>query len=324
MRRSLPSRLEFGSIVTRKVWAASRVLLWLRVAATIGAWILFVVYVHRLGHMYQPEIVEVLKSPVLQIAATTVLLAGLAYFVVLSLPFVPNLGPRSVGMVFVWAALLVVGHSLSHMGFHDAQDMLSTIRNSVGALALVSLVLAYALALAMPFIPGIELGLLIMAVFGPVGAFVAYAATVGGLSLAFSVGQILPERVIVGLLARIGIAMPRDGVASAMQGIVAESRLARSAPRRLAAVLLDHRYLTLAVCLNFPGNAALGGGGGIALLCGLSRQFGWRSFLLTVAIATSPVPILVLAGLLNLEPLMEHHGTLHDALMRIERLFIHN
>ncbi len=324
MRRSLPSCPEFGSVMTRRHWTAPRGLIWLRVAATISAWILLVVYVHRLGHMYRPEILEVLKSPALQITATTILLTGLVYFVVLSLPFVPSLGLRSVGMVFVWAALLVVGHSLSHMGFHDAQAMLSAMRDAVGPLALISLALAYALALAMPFIPGIELSLLIMAVFGPVGALVAYAATIGGLSLAYAAGQFLPERVMVGLLARVGIAMPRDGVAAAMRGMIAGSGQARSAPRKLAALLLDHRFLTLAVCLNFPGNAALGGGGGLALLCGMSRQFGWRSFLLTIAIATSPVPILVLTGLLNLEPLMEHHGFLHDVLTRIEQLFIHD
>lgn len=99
------------------------------------AWILFVVYFHRLAHTYQSDIVEVLNSPVLRLAATTVLLTGLVYFVVLSLPFVPNLGPRSVGMVFVWTMLLVVGHSLSHMGFHDAQAMLSAMRDAVGAVA---------------------------------------------------------------------------------------------------------------------------------------------------------------------------------------------
>lgn len=310
--------------MTRKRWAASRGLLWLRVAATIVAWVLLIVYVHRLAHMYQSDIVEVLKSPVLQIAATTLLLTGLVYFAVLSLPSVPNLGLHSIGMVFVWAALLVVGHSLSHMGFHDAQAMLSTMRDAVGAPALMLLALTYAVALAMPFIPGVELGLLIMAVFGPVGAIVAHAATIGGLSLAYAVGRVLPERVIVELARRLGIAMPRDGVASAMQSLIAKSRLGRSAPRRLGALLFEYRYLTLAVCLNFPGNAALGGGGGIALLCGLSKQFGWRSFLLTVAIATSPLPILVLVGLFDMEPLMEHHGFLHDVLTRIERLFIHN
>lgn len=88
--------------------------------------------------------------------------------------------------------------------------------------------------------------------------------------------------------------------------------------------MLNYRYLSLAVCLNLPGNAALGGGGGLALLCGVSRQFDWRSFALTVAIAASPVPILVLTVLLSIEPLMEHHGFLHDGLTRIERLFIHD
>lgn len=310
--------------MTGNPWATSRGLIWLRVAATIVAWALIVVYVHRLAHTYQAEIAEVLNSPALQIAATTILFAALVCFVMLSLPFLPNPGLRGVGMVLFWAALLVVGHSLSHMGFHDAQAMLATMRDAVGAVVLVSLALAYALALAVPFIPGVELGLLIMAVFGPLGALVAYAATIGGLCLAYALGQVLPERFIVGLLARLGIAVPRDGIGPTMQGMIGQSGLTRSAPRKLAALFLNHRYLTLAACLSFPGNAALGGGGGLALLCGLSRQFGWRSFLLTVAIATSPVPILVLFGLLNLGPLMEHHGFLHDALTRIEWLFIHN
>ena len=109
-----------------------------------------------------------------------------------------------------------------------------------------------------------------------------------------------------------------------MQGMIAQRRLGRTTAGRLAALLFDHRYLTLAVCLNVPGNSVLGGGGGIALLCGLSRQFSWRSFLLILAIATSPVPILVLAGLVNMEPLMAHHGFVHGMLTRIEQLFIHN
>jgi hypothetical protein len=310
--------------MTRARWAGRRGFLWLRVAATIVAWVILIVYVHGLAHSYQSEIVEVLKSPVLQVAATTVLLTGLVYLVVLSLPFVPNLGPRGLAMVFVWAVLLVAGHSLSHMGFHDAQVMLSTMRDAIGPLALTLLALAYAVVLAIPFVPGVELGLLIMAVFGPIGAIIAYSATIGGLGLAYAVGRVLPERVVVELLERLGIAMSREGVASTMQGLIAKSRLGRTAPRTLGALLFDYRHLTLALCLNFPGNAALGGGGGLALLCGLSRQFRWRFFLLTVAIATSPVPILVLIGLLNMEPLMEHHGFLHDVLTRIEKLFIHN
>lgn len=324
VRRHAPLGGKSGFDMTTKSRAASRGLLWLRLAATIAAWVLLVVYVHYLVHLYQAEVTEVLRSPATQIAAATLLITGLIYLLVLSLPFVPNLGLRGIGLVFVWAALLVVGHSLSHMGFEDAQVMLSTMRDAVGALALGLLTLAYAVALAVPFVPGVELGVLIMAVLGPQGALIAYAATIGGLSLAFALGRVLPKQFIVALLARIGITVPRSGMASALQGSIAESRLARSTPRRLVAVLLEHRYLVLAVCLNFPGSAALGGGGGLALLCGLSREFRWRPFVLTVAIATSPVPILVLAGLLNLEPLMEHHGFLHDVLARFELLFIHD
>jgi len=287
------------------------------------AWVLLVAYVHRLGHAYQTEIVEVLSSPYFRVLATTALLTGLVYFVALSLPFVPNPGFGSVAMVFVWVTLVVLGHSLSHMGFHDAQSMLFTMREALGSFAIVLLVLLYGVVLAMPFLPGVELGLLVMAVFGPAGALAAYAATIGGLMLAYAVGRTLPG-AILGLLGRIGIVVPREGMASATKDLIAERRRAQSMPRRLTATLLNHRYLTLAFALNFPGNAALGGGGGLALLSGVSRQFGWRSFLLTVAIATSPAPILVLAGLLSMEPLMEHHGFLHDALTRIERLFNHN
>jgi len=132
------------------------------------------------------------------------------------------------------------------------------------------------------------------------------------------------EKFAVALLMRIGVTVPREGIAPAMQGMISETRLGKTMAGRLVALLFDHRHLTLAVCLNIPGNSALGGGGGLALLCGLSRQFGWRSFLLTVAIATSPVPILVLADLLNIEPLMEHHGFVHDLLTRIEKPFIHD
>jgi hypothetical protein len=321
--RSVLFRRELECEVTHEQRTASRAFFWIKIAATVVAWILLVAYLHRLAHTYQSSIVEILNSPFLRIAATTVLLTGLVYFIALSLPSVPNLGLRGVGMVLVWVTLLVLGHALSHMGFHDAQFMLFTMREAFDVVASALLVLAYGVMLAVPFLPGVELGLLIMAVLGPAGAVAAYAATLGGLLFAYAVGRALPERVVVGLLSRVGLALPREGMASAMGGMVAASGLTRSAPRRLTAFLLDHRYLTLAVCLNFPGNAALGGGGGLALLCGLSRQFGWRSFVLTVAIATSPVPILVLAGLLNVEPLMQHHGFLHDALTLIERPFIH-
>ena len=307
-----------------KTPGASHVLLWLRVAVTLVAWVLVVALVHRLGHAYQTEIVAMLPSPLLRVLATAALITGFVVLAALGLPFAPNPGPRALGMVFFWALLLVAGHALSHMGFHDAQTALSAMQDAVGPLALFLLALAYALSLALPFVPGMELGLLIMAVFGIQGALVAYTATIGGLSLAYALGRMLPERLIAEWLGRVGIAVPKDGVASAMQGMLTESRLGRRAVHRLGALLLDHRYVALGVCLNLPGNSVVGGGGGLGLLCGLSRQFSWCGYLLAVAVAVSPLPILVLTGWLNLEPLMQHHGFIHDVLTGLESLFIHD
>jgi hypothetical protein len=302
----------------------SRALLYLRIVATLAAWAAVVVYAHFLAHAYAAELTSILASPLSRGAAITVALTALVYFVALSLPAVPNLGPRSVAVVFVWMSALVLGHSLSHAGFHSAEAVLAATREAMGLSGLLVFAAAYAITLALPFVPGVEIGLLIMALFGPIGAVTAYLATIGGLALAFAAGRWLPERASRGLLARLGVNVPSESIGSAMRAAVSGARVNRSLPRRVAAFLLDYRHVTLAACLNLPGNSALGGGGGIAFLCGISRQFRWRWFVATVALATAPVPLLVLAGLLNIDPLLQHHGFLHDLLTRIEHVLVHD
>ena len=66
-----------------------------------------------------------------------------------------------------------------------------------------------------------------------------------------------------------------------------------AAPNRFAAVLLRQRYLALALLLNMPGNFVLGGGGGIAMMAGLSRVFSPPLFLLMTMLAVAPVPLAV-------------------------------
>lgn len=76
-----------------------------------------------------------------------------------------------------------------------------------------------------------------------------------------------------------------------------EQRLAlllSNAPAKIVPVLIRYRYIAVAVALNIPGNAVIGGGGGISLMAGMSRLFSFPGFLMTLAIAVSPVPILIL------------------------------
>ena len=212
----------------------------------------------------------------------------------------------------------------ARIGIRDALALLVTLRGDVGVLALVLLAVAYAVALAVPFVPGMVLGLLIMLALGTAGVVVAYAATLIGLSLAYTVSRVLPARLILAHLTSAEPALLRQDMPVAMPAMISASRLGRGAPPRWLALLSAHRYLELAVSLNLPANAVVGGGGGgggIALLCGMSGQFARWAYLLTIAIATSPVPILMLTGLLSVDPAAGQSEWLQGARTWLEHLF---
>lgn len=160
---------------------------------------------------------------------------------------------------------------------------------------IITVVLGYAILLAIPFIPGVEIGIAILMLEGAAAAPMVYLATVAGLLLAFCVGQYAPMSRLIqlcqdlhlyrigGFLERIDL-IPRDDRLDAMH-----DRL----PRWLAAILCNYRYVTLAIALNMPGNIALGGGGGIMVVGGLSRLFQTRFVIVTLVLGTLPVPLSV-------------------------------
>ncbi|MDN3518430.1 hypothetical protein QWY84_12485 [Aquisalimonas lutea] len=145
--------------------------------------------------------------------------------------------------------------------------------------------LVYMLLLTVPFVPSVELGVLIMVVFGEAGALGAYAATSLGLNLAFGIGRHLDWqpyarqiRIPASLKARM-------------------DRLARCLPTGLVPAA------TLALLLNLPGNTAVGGGGGIALVYGGTRLLTWPRFAVTVALATAILPGLFVLGAIGVQHL---------------------
>ena len=301
-----------------------RVLLALRILLTVIVWAALIIYAHHLGHKYLGEIREILESPVSQFGVQVVLLSTLVYLIMLSLPFLPNLEVRGLSILVLWAVLLVLGHQLSHQGFHELQDVLTSSGYEIGIFALAMSCIAYLLLLALPFVPGVELGLLIMVFFGRDGVIAAYLATIGGLCLAYAAAWSLPNQMTSRWVTRLGLSNAAEDPGAAINGMVANAKVAGRLAGKFRSFLLNHRYLTLAACLNLPGNSALGGGGGIAFLCGLSGQFHWRRFILTVVLATAPIPLLVLSGLVPVEPILERHGIVHDLLRFAEDLFIHD
>ena len=159
----------------------------------------------------------------------------------------------------------------------------------------VATLLAYALLLALPFVPGIEIGIMLLALRGGELALFVYLATLAGLALAFLAGRYLPYS----WLRRIALDLRLRRAADLLARIAPLSRPRRVAllrkrlPRRLAPYLLRYRYLGLGLLLNLPGNSVLGGGGGLCLIAGLSHLFSTRAALLTIALAVAPVPLAV-------------------------------
>lgn len=155
--------------------------------------------------------------------------------------------------------------------------------------------LAYVGLLALPFVPGAEIGIAMLAAFGPGIAPLIYVATVAAMMLAYTVGRVLPIGALQRLFSALRLHSAADLVARAAP-LSGDERLALvlgNAPRGPLGVVLRYRYIALALAVNIPGNSIIGGGGGIMLMAGLSGIFSPLPTMLTIALAVSPVPLAV-------------------------------
>ena len=295
----------------------------LRVILTVAAWVLLIVYFHKLGHQYLGDIKTAFSTPVSRINFQILFIVGLVYLVILSLPGIPTPRVRGIFSIGIWATLLAVGHQLSHAGFHEVQTILSPESLGLDILSIAFAAFLYIIVLALPFVPAIELGILIMALFGQLGIIVAYVATVGGLSLAFTVARLLPASICNKWMVKLGIEPDKPDADTAMESLIVGEPDNTRLGHRMKSGLLRHRHLMLAASLNLPGNSAIGGGGGIAFVCGASGIFRWGGFLVTVLLATAPIPIVVSLGLVEVQPLLENHGLLHELLNYLGSFLTH-
>jgi hypothetical protein len=161
---------------------------------------------------------------------------------------------------------------------------------------IMTAITVYILLMILPFVPGIEIGLGMMVMFGPNIAPLVYGGTVLALMLSFLLGRLLPQHNIVEIFDLLRL---RRAARLLRQLEVLDSRerlefLLQNASTRIVPFLLRYRFLALMVALNLPGNAVIGGGGGIGLIAGFSRLFTLPKYALAVAVAVLPVPLMVL------------------------------
>ena len=159
----------------------------------------------------------------------------------------------------------------------------------------------YVLWMAMPFVPGIELGLALMVILGSKGVILVYLCTLLSLSLSFAIGRLIPLKALARFLGWLHLRNARDLVLQ-LEPLGSKQKLdflLKTAPSRIVPFLIKHRYFMVAIILNLPGNALIGGGGGIGLIAGMSRLYPFPKFLLLVSLAITPLPLFFLAGSLS-------------------------
>jgi hypothetical protein len=151
----------------------------------------------------------------------------------------------------------------------------------------------YTCLMMLPFVPGAEIGLGLIAALGPKIAPLIYGCTVLALCLAFLIGRLIPEKTIIAGFELFHL----NRAASLLRSMVdldfearKEFLLSQSASPLLP-LALRFRFIALMILLNVPGNSVLGGGGGISMVAGYSRLFRFPSFLVAVAIAVAPIPL---------------------------------
>lgn len=177
--------------------------------------------------------------------------------------------------MFIYVTLLLL--LLSFLLLFEVRDVYQVtlgLKNILGINSLIYLSIGYTIILALPFFPGVELGICIMCLYGRWGIIAVYFSTILGLCLSFLVGKYY-------------------------------GKIFNKSSNRITKIFNSLTYfvprtMSMALLFNAPGNAFLGGGGGIAFSLGLDKRFELLRFIGNVAIVTSPIPLLAFFGLISL------------------------
>lgn len=197
--------------------------------------------------------------------------------------------------VLALLAIAFIAQALVMAGIRATDTLPDSTRGATQISLVVLVLLLYAGMIAIPFVPGVEIGVTLLLLRGADVAPFVYLATLCGLLLAYFAGRALPYRWLhdafldlrlhraCALLDRIAELSPERRLAT----------LRARLPAWLGPYLVRYRYLMLAVALNVPGNSVVGGGGGLCLLAGFSKLYLPGGTIAALALGTLPIPLLV-------------------------------
>ena len=126
-------------------------------------------------------------------------------------------------LLFIFAFIIILAVWLDYWLRAEigiAKKFAEFVDGQWGLSILISGGILYVLLLSLPFVPGVELGVVLMCVFGKEGIVFVYFATVAGLSLAFLMGRLLPKNWIESRLQKLGFSQTCDRHVGEVDGML--------------------------------------------------------------------------------------------------------
>ena len=201
-----------------------------------------------------------------------------------------------ISKIFLFVCLIILGNYLSQWVIEELDFEITPVTEPTVHRIIITSMIAYTILMAIPFVPGAEIGLGVMMILGPKIVPLVYLCTLVSLFLSFMVGRLAPDKSLINFLHSLHL-RKASFLLSELEGLDSQQRfdlLIERSPKKFVPFLLKYRYLALLVVINTPGNIVIGGGGGIAMSAGMSRLFAPPLFLLTIAIAVSPIPLFLI------------------------------
>lgn len=192
----------------------------------------------------------------------------------------------------VIVALALAATKLVDISMNLVEHLPEAGQDQMQTAILLTALIVYALLIAIPFVPGVEIGIALLILHGAPIAPAIYIATIAGLLLAYWIGRLAPKAPLERGFRDFRLNRAADLIArnADLTPQARELALMRRLPRWLRAPLTRYRYVSLALLINLPGNTFLGGGGGLLMAAGLSRLFCPRPIVLTLLLAVLPAP----------------------------------
>jgi len=201
-----------------------------------------------------------------------------------------------ISKIFLFVCLIILGNYLAQWVIEGLDFEITPVNEPTVHRIIITSMITYTILMAIPFVPGAEIGLGVMMILGPKIVPLVYLCTLVSLFLSFMVGRLIPNKSLIKFLHDIHLRKASFLLAE-LEGLDSQQRfdlLIERSPKKFVPFLLKYRYLALLVVINAPGNIVLGGGGGIAMSAGMSRLFAPSLFLLTIAIAVAPIPFFLI------------------------------